>query len=117
MSLFVEEHSAFEYGRVHHALCATLRDMMQEFHILIAQLEHEAHSNPNFSLQKLWFYMTPSLLAFDNLALLVASIDQQEEENLFQNKVGGALLSLLAERMTLFSGYGLIYLALFRVDF
>lgn len=104
VSQFVEEHSAFEYGRVHHALCATMRDMMQEFHILIAQLEHHAHTATDFSLQKLWFYITPSIAAFENLASLVAAIEEKGGGDVFHSNAGGVLLSLLADRMTLFSG-------------
>jgi gamma-tubulin complex component 2 len=105
VSTFVEEHSAFEYGRVHHALCATMRDMMQEYHILVAQLEHQAHTNPDFSLQKLWFYLTPSISAFDSMATLTSSINHQDGIDAYQSRTGGVLLSLLAERMILFSGY------------
>ncbi len=115
ISAFVEEHSAFEYGRAHHALAASIRTLLQEYHILVAQLEHQAHSNPDFSLQKLWFFITPTSQVFENIANLAEMVDepieakQGVEFQLFQEastlpKTGGVLLSLLAERMTLFSG-------------
>ncbi|KAJ3335903.1 Gamma-tubulin complex component 2 [Kappamyces sp. JEL0680] len=114
VTAFVEEHSAFEYGRTHHALSASVREMVQEYHILVAQLEHQAHSNPDFTLQKLWFYLSPTLNDFEHLTSLLASIDDNGGSkplsyDLFQEhavvpKSGGVLLSLLAQRLTLYGG-------------
>ncbi|KAJ3307096.1 Gamma-tubulin complex component 2 [Kappamyces sp. JEL0829] len=114
VTAFVEEHSAFEYGRTHHALSASVREMVQEYHILVAQLEHQAHSNPDFTLQKLWFYLSPTLSDFEHLTSLLASIDDNGGSkplsyDLFQEhavvpKSGGVLLSLLAQRLTLYGG-------------
>ena len=116
VSRFVEEHSAFEYGRSHHAISAAMREMLQEYHILIAQFEHQSHTNPEFTLQKLWYYITPSITAFESLASLIEEIEQkaQPKANSFDffsenhealPKIGGVLLSLLAERMVFYGGY------------
>ena len=116
ISNFIEEHSAFEYGRVQHSISACLRQMVHEYHILVAQLEHEAHTNSEFTFQKLWYYITPSLATFDHISQLIDSIEEKvsiadqkfqlfsENGNMHYEKIGGTLLSLLSERMVLFGG-------------
>jgi gamma-tubulin complex component 2 len=91
--------------------------MLQEYHILVAQLEHEAHTNAEFTLQKLWYYITPSLDTFDHISLLIDSIEEKvnfvdqkfhlfsEQGNTQFEKIGGMILSLLSEKLILYGGY------------
>ncbi|KAK4057423.1 gamma tubulin complex Spc97/GCP2 subunit Alp4 [Microbotryomycetes sp. JL221] len=58
---FVEQYSVLEYGVINHALCAAIREMLKEYLILIAQLEHQFTTSPTFSLQRLWFYVHPTV--------------------------------------------------------
>lgn len=66
-SSFIEEKSSFEYGQVNHALTAAMRTLMKEYLILITQLEHLQRQGL-LSLQKLWFYIQPTMRTMEILA-------------------------------------------------
>ncbi|KAI9454203.1 Spc98 family-domain-containing protein [Russula earlei] len=61
ISSFIELRSHLDFGRVNHALCAALRDMLKDHQTLLSQLEHAFNTSPQFTLQKLWFYVHPTL--------------------------------------------------------
>ncbi len=50
---FVEVQSREEFGAVSHALCAAIRRLLQDYLILIAQLETQFLTNPTFTLHVL----------------------------------------------------------------
>ncbi|PPR05252.1 hypothetical protein CVT24_008278, partial [Panaeolus cyanescens] len=58
---FVEHRSHLDYGMVNHALCAAIREMLRDYQTLLSQLEHAYNTSPTFSLQKLWFYIHPTV--------------------------------------------------------
>ncbi|XP_077595358.1 gamma-tubulin complex component 2 [Stigmatopora nigra] len=93
---FVEEKSSFEYGQVNQALTAAMRTLLKEYLILVAQLEH-VHRRGLLSLQKLWFYLQPTMRTMDILASIASSVDKGE-------CMGGATLSLLHDRTFNFTG-------------
>ncbi|RVE59987.1 hypothetical protein OJAV_G00193930 [Oryzias javanicus] len=93
---FIEEKSSFEYGQVNHALTAAMRTLMKEYLILITQLEHLQRQGL-LSLQKLWFYIQPTMRTMEILALIASSVDKGE-------CMGGATLSLLHDRTFNYTG-------------
>ncbi|OZJ06164.1 hypothetical protein BZG36_00995 [Bifiguratus adelaidae] len=129
---FVELHSRFEFGFVSHALCAAIKKLTKEFLILIAQLEHKLRSDPSFTLQKLWFYVQPTMNTMRILHSLVTQIremgDLDDRQSANEGSItmdgsitgggshggediavspyqkGGSLLSILAERLVGQSG-------------
>lgn len=70
---FIEEKSSFEYGQVNHALTAAMRTLMKEYLILITQLEHLQRQGL-LSLQKLWFYIQPTMRTMELLASIGKSL-------------------------------------------
>jgi gamma-tubulin complex component 2 len=52
----MELRHKYEFGLVNHALCAGMRELLREYLILLAQLEHQ-HKLGQLSLQKLWFFV------------------------------------------------------------
>ncbi|KJA16139.1 hypothetical protein HYPSUDRAFT_193513 [Hypholoma sublateritium FD-334 SS-4] len=58
---FIEHRSHLDYGLVNHALCAAIREMLRDYQTLLSQLEHAFNTAPSFSLQKLWFYVHPTV--------------------------------------------------------
>lgn len=66
---FIEEKSSFEYGQVNHALAAAMRTLVKEYMILVTQLEHLQRQGL-LSLQKLWFYIQPTMRTMEILACL-----------------------------------------------
>uniref|UniRef100_A0A3P9PE35 Gamma-tubulin complex component n=1 Tax=Poecilia reticulata TaxID=8081 RepID=A0A3P9PE35_POERE len=93
---FIEEKSSFEYGQVNHALTAAMRTLMKEYLILVTQLEH-LHRQGLLSLQKLWFYIQPTMRTMEILASIASSLDKGE-------CMGGATLSLLHDRTFNYTG-------------
>jgi len=80
---FVVRRARPEYGRVSHALAAAMRALLREYQVFLAQLEHQLHTSL-LSIQKLWFYVQPSLRTLEVLALVAKSTT---------SSVGGALLN------------------------
>ncbi|KAG8894862.1 hypothetical protein FRC01_012701, partial [Tulasnella sp. 417] len=86
---FIENRSALECGLVNHALCASIREMLNKDYLtLLAQLEHQFNTAPAFSLQKLWFYVHPTLHTLsliwsltDELTKADSSGDDNEDES------------------------------------
>lgn len=89
LNAFINVHSLFEYGLVSQALCSALKILIREYILLINQLDNE-FSKGELNLQKLWFYVQPSLRIMENLMRIV------EETN---NLRGGALVSALYKLM------------------
>ncbi|KAI5885633.1 uncharacterized protein SCHCODRAFT_02681692 [Schizophyllum commune H4-8] len=61
ITAFIEQRSVLDYGLVNHALCASIRGMLKDYQTLLSQLEHAFNTSPQFSLQKLWFYVHPTV--------------------------------------------------------
>ncbi|XP_028588014.2 gamma-tubulin complex component 2 [Podarcis muralis] len=93
---FVEEKSSFEYGQVNHALAAAMRALVKEYMTLVTQLEHLQRQGL-LSLQKLWFYIQPTMRTMEILASLATSVDKGE-------CVGGSTLSLLHDKTFNYTG-------------
>lgn len=60
MEAFVEFQSRAEYGAVSHALCASIRKLLKDYLILIAQLEGQLLNNPTFTLHQLHLHTMPT---------------------------------------------------------
>jgi gamma-tubulin complex component 2 len=131
---FIEVQSRDEYGAVSHALCAAIRKLLQEYLVLMAQLEHQMLTNPDFTLHMLNLQIKPTthmLFQLYNLAieLLKAnsildddadeSLDDSDDvENILealkeggQNGLhgkrvckGGSVLGLITKRLASMSG-------------
>ncbi|TFK37007.1 Spc98 family-domain-containing protein [Crucibulum laeve] len=71
---FVEHRSHLDYGLVNHALCAAIRDMLKDYQTLLSQLEHAFNTSPQFSLQKLWFYVHPTVHTLSLIYQLVLEL-------------------------------------------
>ncbi|OBZ77453.1 Spindle pole body component alp4 [Grifola frondosa] len=71
---FIEFRSHLDFGLVNHALCACMRDMLKDYQTLLSQLEHAFSTSPQFTLQKLWFYVHPTLHTLSLLYLLTTDL-------------------------------------------
>jgi gamma-tubulin complex component 2 len=56
---FVEVQSREQFGAVNHALCAAVRQLLKEYLVLMAQLEHQMLTNPAFTLHILNLHTNP----------------------------------------------------------
>ena len=64
VSTFLETHRRYEFGMVVHALVAAIQELAKEFTLLVAQLEHQMRQGL-LTLQKLFFYVQPSLRTYE----------------------------------------------------
>jgi len=80
---FIEKRSRYEHGRVAHAMAAAMRSLLREFDVLVAQLEHQ-HRMGQLSLQRLWYYVQPSLQTL----LVLGNVADETK-----NDTGGVLLN------------------------
>ncbi|PCH42005.1 gamma-tubulin complex component 2 [Wolfiporia cocos MD-104 SS10] len=76
---FIELRSHLDFGLVNHALCAAMRDMLKEYQTLLSQLEHAFNTSPQFTLQKLWFYVHPTLHTLSLLYLLTTELANADD--------------------------------------
>ncbi|KAH9475975.1 Spindle pole body component alp4 [Psilocybe cubensis] len=79
---FIEQRSHLDFGLVNHALCAAIREMLRDYQTLLSQLEHAFNTSPSFSLQKLWFYVHPTVHTLSliyQLILELATADGSED--------------------------------------
>ncbi|KZV81099.1 hypothetical protein EXIGLDRAFT_844958 [Exidia glandulosa HHB12029] len=79
ISSFIELRGPLEYGLVNHALCAALRDMLKDYYVLLSQLEHAFNTSRSFTLQKLWFYVHPTLHTLSLMYALISELAQADD--------------------------------------
>ena len=96
ISRFLEEYSQFQYGMVNQALCASMRGVIKEYLILVAQLEHQ-YNLQQLSLQKLWYYIQPSLKSLEILSSIAVTIQSGSCK-------GGPVLSVLHDKAQSLTG-------------
>lgn len=60
LDTFVDVQSRDEFGSVNHALCASIRRSLQDYLIMIAQLETQFLTNDNFTLHVLNIHILPT---------------------------------------------------------
>jgi gamma-tubulin complex component 2 len=82
---FVARRGRPEFGRVSHALAAAMRALLREYGVLLAQLETQKLQG-RLSIQKLWFYVQPSMRSLEVLASVARGVGPA---------TGGALLNEL----------------------
>ncbi|KAJ7184367.1 Spc98 family-domain-containing protein [Mycena filopes] len=71
--LFVELRSHLDYGLVNHALCAA------DYQTLLSQLEHAFSSSAQFSLQKMWFYIHPTIHTLSLIYQLIIELGSADD--------------------------------------
>ncbi|KAK7035772.1 spindle pole body component [Favolaschia claudopus] len=76
---FVEQRSHLDFGLVNHALCASIRDMLKDYQTLLSQLEHAFSTSAQFSLQKLWFYIHPTIHTLSLIYQLVLELGSADD--------------------------------------
>ncbi|XP_076621442.1 gamma-tubulin complex component 2 isoform X1 [Colletes latitarsis] len=93
---FVEEKVLPEDGQVNHALRGAIKSLLRDYLLFIVQLETE-HIRGKLNLQKLWFYIQPTIIAMSILFQITSTICKA-------NAKGGKVLSLLHEQANNISG-------------
>ncbi|KPI44069.1 Spindle pole body component alp4 [Cyphellophora attinorum] len=80
MDAFVEVQSREEYGSVNHALCASIRKLLKDYLILVAQLETKVLTDDTFTLHQMHLSVIPT-------AQSLASIYAMAQELLKKNSL------------------------------
>lgn len=75
---FVEVQSREEYGSVNHALCASIRGLLKDYLILVAQLESKVLSDEKFTLHQMHLAIIPTA---QSLAQLYAIAQELLKKN------------------------------------
>ncbi|KAJ3336547.1 Gamma-tubulin complex component 2 [Gonapodya sp. JEL0774] len=113
---YIDSHSEYLYGRVCQAIAAAMRGLLKEYFVLVAQLERQFRGDPSFSLQQLWYHVSPTMATMKSLAALAEALREAEkplppapgEVRAWGEKeplrLGGVLLTLLVQRMNKLGG-------------
>lgn len=72
---FIKEKSTFLQGRVNQALCASMRGLVREYCVVVAQLEHQVVLG-QLTLQKLWYYVQPCMATLSVLARVATAVSR-----------------------------------------
>eukprot|EP00249_Psilotum_nudum_P020681 c27807_g1_i1 orf=331-1980(+) len=96
VSQFTESRLHFKYGLVNHAFAAALRAILQDYHAMVAQLEHQFHL-ARLSLQGLWFFCQPMMGAMQSLSTVV-------QKAAAHSLSGAAILNLLQSQEAALAG-------------
>ena len=83
--IFLNVHGHFDFGMVNHALCEALNSLLKEYILRITQLDAE-YAKGDMTLQKLWYYVQPSLRNLDTIYKFIVEAE---------NMKGGALLNVI----------------------
>lgn len=88
LEYFVDVQSREEFGAVNHALCAAIRRLLQEYLVMISQLETQFLTNDTFTLHVLNIHTLPSSQMLSQLYSLAheflkrnALLDEESEED------------------------------------
>ncbi|KAI5868636.1 Spc98 family-domain-containing protein [Durotheca rogersii] len=108
LETFVDVQSRDEFGAVNHALCAAIRKFLQDYLIMVAQLETQFLTNDTFTLHLLNVHTLPTSQMMDQLYSLAHELlkrnallddessedsDPDDIENILENlKRGGDLM-------------------------
>ena len=84
---YVETRFAYSEGRTAHALAAGMKEVLWDWNLMVAQLEHQLRSG-RLTLQGMWFYCQPAREAMQVLAEIAGQAAGEELR-------GAALLNLL----------------------
>ena len=84
---FVERNKEYVQGLVNQALGAAMRDLVKEYLIIVAQLEHQLRTD-RLTLQKLWYYVQPCLRTLEVLSRVAYLVNKGDCR-------GGKTLSVL----------------------
>ena len=82
---YIKRHSQFEFGLVSQAFCSALKQIVRDFDVLVAQLEHK-HIQCQLSLQKLIYLLQPSKITMQLLEKLCLRVG---------DSIGGAMIDAL----------------------
>lgn len=78
---FVNKFSHLEYGLINHSLCAAMRDHLQRYLALVAQLEHLFATAPSFTLQRFWLFVQDALRTLSLIAQLTAELLESPQQH------------------------------------
>ncbi|KAJ2950612.1 hypothetical protein O0L34_g8866 [Tuta absoluta] len=92
---FIEQCNMWS-GQVLHALVAGLEILLKDYYTMLAQLETE-HMSGNMTLQKLWYFVLPTMHTMQVLAVIVTSIGKSGSR-------GGGVLSVLHDKTSMLMG-------------
>ncbi|KAL5515544.1 hypothetical protein EMCRGX_G000725 [Ephydatia muelleri] len=84
---FVEGNAGYVKGTVNQALGAAMRDLVKEYLIVVAQLEHQLRASL-LTVQKLWYYVQPCLRTLEVTSRVASLVERGECR-------GGKTLSVL----------------------
>ncbi|XP_023945921.2 gamma-tubulin complex component 2 isoform X2 [Bicyclus anynana] len=83
-------------GQVLHALVGAIEILLKDYYTMVAQLETEQMSS-SLTLQKLWYFVLPTMHTMQVLAAIVTSIGKSELR-------GGSVLTVLHEKTSTLTG-------------
>ncbi|CAO1626079.1 unnamed protein product [Parajaminaea phylloscopi] len=85
ITTFIDLESALQSGTIMHALCAALRDIIEDYQDLIVKLEHQFLTSPNFTLQQMWLYLHPMLQSLSLIYALISDISAISHADAFDS--------------------------------
>ena len=75
---FSEIGVGYSHGLVNQALAGSMRSMLMDWDLMIAQIETQLRSGKPFTLQALWYYIQSPLSAFQLVAKISSDVSSRK---------------------------------------
>jgi gamma-tubulin complex component 2 len=101
IAAFIDSRCVLELGKVNHALGSGLRGMLQEYNVLLTQLETLFLTSPTFTLQKTFFHLHPTIHSLSLLHSLTNQLFHADEDDESESDDDASSVDSEAERLGL----------------
>lgn len=81
--------TGLRYGQVNNALAASFRSLCNDFALVVARIQSEALSDPNFTLYKLWMHAQPRESHFQDAYAVVSELQAGSRKYLVEKVADG----------------------------
>eukprot|EP00826_Nyctotherus_ovalis_P045697 TRINITY_DN5083_c0_g2_i7.p1 TRINITY_DN5083_c0_g2~~TRINITY_DN5083_c0_g2_i7.p1 ORF type:complete len:820 (+),score=264.02 TRINITY_DN5083_c0_g2_i7:423-2882(+) len=103
---YIRKRTHYEYGYICHSVCGSLQVIIKEYLLLLTQID-TLFTQGGLTLQKLWFFLQPSIRLFSGLSTMLESIASYR---------GGNLLTMLYKQAIATSEPNLKKMLLFVIE-
>ena len=103
---YIRKRTHYEYGYICHSVCGSLQVIIKEYLLLLTQID-TLFTQGGLTLQKLWFFLQPTIRLFSSLSSLLENIAPYR---------GGNLLTMLYKQAIATSEPNLKKMLLFIIE-
>jgi hypothetical protein len=108
IKLYLNQFSKYKFGLVHQALGASINLLLEDYYLLVNQLEFQLKQKTLTNLSQLIYYLNSNLLILEYLTKLLSKFthpDVDEQGKVTEVLVGAKVIDYLYDQMLKMSGF------------